>query len=211
MHPYIENLVKRYPRLEENAESISSTYTLLAECYEKGGKLLVAGNGGSAADADHIVGELMKGFVLRREIREDLKQKLHQVDEEIGADLADHLQGALPAIALSNHNSLNTAFLNDVDGSMCFAQQVLGYGSKNDALLAISTSGNSRNILYAAVTAKAKGMKVIALTGMGGGRLRTLADETIAVGVKETYQVQELHLPVYHSLCLMLEERFFKE
>lgn len=209
MYQYIEQLGNRYPVLRGNKKEIVSAYELLVESYEKGGKLLIAGNGGSAADADHIVGELMKGFVRPRRVSEELEIRLSESDPVMGTELAEKLQGALPAIALSNHNSLNTAFLNDVDGTMCFAQQVLGYGKKEDVLLVISTSGNSRNVLYAAVTAKAIGMKVIALTGSEGGRLCTTADVTIAVGAKETYQAQELHLPVYHCLCLMLEEHFW--
>ena len=133
------------------------------------------------------------------------------MDSEKGAELADRLQQALPTIALNNHNSLNTAFLNDVDGSMCFAQQVNGYGEAGDVLLAISTSGNSSNILYAAVTAKAKGIKIVGLTGRGGGRLKDLADVIIPVEETETYKIQELHLPIYHCWCMMLEERFFGE
>ncbi len=172
--------------------------------------MLIAGNGGSASDADHIVGELMKGFLLPRKVDDDFANKLKAVDEAKGAELAMKLQGALPTIALSNHNSLNTAFINDVDGSMCFAQQVNGYGNPGDVFLAISTSGNSKNILYAAVTAKAKGMKVIGLTGKCGGKLSGLADSVIAVDETETYKIQELHLPIYHCLCFMLENYFFK-
>ncbi len=145
------------------------------------------------------------------ELDEDFAERLQAVDTKKGAELADRLQQALPAIALSNHNSLNTAFLNDVDGSMCFAQQVNGYGNAGDVLLAISTSGNSTNILYAAITAKAKGMEVVGLTGRGGGTLKNLTDAIISVDATETYKIQELHLPIYHCLCLMLEDYFFRE
>lgn len=209
MEQYVKDLIYRYPNLSENEESIVRTFEIIKMSYESGGKLLVAGNGGSAADADHIVGELMKGFVLLRKIDGDFASKLRAVDAQKGMELSDRLQRALPAIALGNHSSLNTAFLNDVDGSMCFAQQVNGYGNPGDVLLAISTSGNSQNILYAAVTAKAKGLKVIGLTGKGGGILNSFADEMISVNESETYKVQELHLPVYHCLCLMLESYFF--
>ena len=209
MEQFVKDLIYRYPVLSENEESIIRTFETMKISYESGGKLLVAGNGGSAADADHIVGELMKGFVLLRKVDGDFASKLRAVDVQKGMELSDRLQRALPAIALGNHSSLNTAFLNDVDGSMCFAQQVNGYGNHGDVLLAISTSGNSQNILYAAVTAKAKGMKVIGLTGKGGGILKSFADEMISVNESETYKVQELHLPVYHCLCLMLENYFF--
>lgn len=209
MNRYIDELIERYPILESSKESICKAYEIIAESYENSGKLLIAGNGGSSSDSDHIVGELMKGFVLSRKLDDTLKAKLCEIDEGMGLELSEKLQGALPAIALSNHNSLNTAFLNDVDGSMCFAQQVNGYGTPNDVFLGISTSGNSKNIIYAAITAKAKGLKVIGLTGRGGGKLAAIADVVIAVDEKETYKIQELHLPVYHCLCLMLEERFF--
>lgn len=208
---YISELIERYPILASNAEAIGRVYEILVQCFENGGKLLVAGNGGSAADADHIVGELMKGFRLPRTIRKKLNDKLLMIDNDMGAELSQKLQGALPAIALHNHSSLNTAFLNDVDGSMCFAQQIMGYGNAEDVFMAISTSGNSQNIVYAAIIAKAKGLKVVALTGAGGGKLSSFADEIIVVESDVTHIVQELHLPVYHCLCLMLEERFWGE
>lgn len=211
MYRYIDELIERYPILESSKESICKAYEIIAESYENSGKLLIAGNGGSSSDSEHIVGELMKGFLLPRKLDDTLKAKLCKIDETIGAELSEKLQGALPAIALSNHGSLNTAFLNDVDGSMCFAQQVNGYGEEKDVFLGISTSGNSRNIINAAITARAKGLKVIGLAGRGGGKLAGIADVTITVDEKETYKVQELHLPVYHCLCLMLEERFFGE
>lgn len=209
MNKYVEQLIERYPVLEPSSDAIYKAYEILVTSYENAGKLLIAGNGGSAADADHIVGELMKGFVLPRKLDDDLKHRLCEIDTNMGTELSEKLQKALPAIALSNHNSLNTAFLNDVDGSMYFAQQVNGFGEATDVFLGISTSGNSKNIIYAAITAKAKGLKVIGLTGKGGGRLASLADVVIAVDEKETYKIQELHLPVYHCLCLMLEEKFF--
>ena len=209
MKCFIMNLIHRYPVLAVNEDSIQKAYEIIKGSYQSGGKLLSAGNGGSASDADHIVGELMKGFLLPRKVDDDFANKLKAVDEAKGAELAMKLQGALPTIALSNHNSLNTAFINDVDGSMCFAQQVNGYGNPGDVFLAISTSGNSKNILYAAVTAKAKGMKVIGLTGKCGGKLSGLADSVIAVDETETYKIQELHLPIYHCLCFMLENYFF--
>lgn len=210
MDEFVRDLIKRYPVLVANEQSIYMTYAIIKKSFEAGRKLLIAGNGGSSSDADHIVGELMKGFVLPRKVDEDFAECLQTVDSKKGAELADRLQQALPAIALSNHNGLNTAFLNDVDGSMCFAQQVYGYGNAGDVLLAISTSGNSSNILYAAITAKAKDMRVVGLTGRGGGKLKDLADTMIAVDETETYKIQELHLPVYHCLCMMLEDYFFR-
>ena len=210
MNHYVDELIDRYPILKSKRESIVGAFYILSACFRKHGKLLIAGNGGSAADAEHIVGELMKGFALPRRIDENLKEKLKDIDCNMGNELSDKLQQALPAIALSNHNSLNTAFLNDVDGQLCFAQQILGYGEANDVFLGISTSGNSMNILYAAIVAKAQGMKVIALTGKDGGRLAHMADVLIAVDEHETYKVQELHLPIYHCLCLMVEEEMFR-
>ena len=205
----IEELIQRYPLLSSNQGEIYKAYELMKTSYEDRGKLLVAGNGGSASDAEHIVGELMKGFKLPRRMDEALGERFIAIDDACGAELADKLQNALPAIALTSHTSLNTAFLNDVDGKLCFAQQVNGYGMKGDVFMAMSTSGNSENILYAAITAKAKGLKVIGLTGKGGGKLASLADVMIAVDEEETYRAQELHVPVYHCLCLMLEEYFF--
>ena len=202
-------LLERYPALTTIENELQQAYMLMQETYETGGKLLVAGNGGSAADAEHIVGELMKGFKLQRPLSEEEKAALCKVDAEIGAELSSKLQGALPAIALSNHPALNTAFINDVDASMVFAQQINGYGRVGDVFLAITTSGNSKNILYAAVMAKAKGLKVIALTGGTGGKIKELADVAVVVPEKETYKIQELHLPIYHCWCLMLENTFF--
>lgn len=206
---YLNELVERYPVLESVKGDISASYEILRSCYGLGGKLLVAGNGGSCADAEHIVGELMKGFVKKRELSPQLMGRLTEVGGLKGKELAGCLQGCLPAIALTGHAGLSTAFLNDVNGEMIYAQQVCGYGQENDVLLGISTSGNARNIEYACITAKAKGMKVIGLTGKDGGRLKDLADQAIVAPEMETYKIQELHLPIYHTLCLMLEEWFF--
>lgn len=209
MDKHIDLLVNRYPVLESTRQDIKNTYIVLEECYKSKGKLLVAGNGGSAADAEHIVGELMKGFKLARKLDSSMQQKLIEQDEKLGQVLADNLQGALPAIALDGHLALTTAYMNDCEPLLCFAQQVNGYGNKEDVFVGISTSGNSKNILYAAVTAKAKGMKVVGLTGEKESKLSEIADVCIRVPQIETYMVQELHLPVYHCLCLMLEDRFF--
>lgn len=202
-------LMERHPALEPVKPQILHAYRLLEECYEKGGKLLIAGNGGSCADAEHIVGELMKGFVKRRPLPEKLKDRLMAASGDHGRDLAESLQGGLAAIALTSHPGLTTAFANDVNGDMAFAQQLCGYGVEGDVFLGISTSGNSKNVDYAVTVAKAKGIKVIGLTGRDGGKLGARADVAIVVPEQETFKIQELHLPVYHALCLMLEERFF--
>ena len=207
----IKLLVERYPVLKAIENEVFDAYQILENCYAHGGKLLVAGNGGSAADAEHIVGELMKGFVKRRPVSAELAEALKQADPERGAELAKKLQGGLPAIALTNHAALSSAFANDVDGMLSYAQQVNGYGKAGDVFLGISTSGNAENVMYAAVTAKAKGMKVIGLTGKTGGKLAKIADVAIIVPEQETYKIQELHLPIYHALCLMLEDRFYAE
>lgn len=204
----IEELLERYPKLEHEKENIIKSYEIMAECYENKGKLLVAGNGGSAADAEHIVGELMKGFVEPRKLSQNFVEQLMAVDEEMGKELGEKLQGSLPAIALVGHVALSTAYLNDVDPLLGFAQQLNGYGNKGDVFLAISTSGNSKNILYACTVAKAKGMKIVGLTGGNGGKLKEMADVTIVAPETETYKIQEYHLPIYHWLCLALEEQF---
>lgn len=205
----LEELIRRYPVLEAVRQPLVDAYELLAACYERGGKLLIAGNGGSCADAEHIVGELMKGFCSRRPLTEELKERMRQADPDHGGRLADCLQGSLMAIALDGHPGLSTAFANDVDADMVFAQQLCGYGSVGDVFLGISTSGNSQNVDYAVTVAKAKGISVIGLTGRDGGKLGRRADVSIIVPEQETYKIQELHLPIYHALCLMLEERFF--
>lgn len=206
---HIELLIKRYPILEPIKENIIEAYLIMENCYENGGKLLIAGNGGSAADAEHIVGELMKGFKMLRKPADDFTQRLISIDPIRGEKLAKDLQGSLPAIALNNHTALNSAYLNDVDGIEGYAQQVNGYGKLGDVLLGISTSGNSKNVMYAAVVAKAKDMKVIGLTGFTGGELADISDIAVKVPEKETYIIQELHLPIYHCWCLMLEDKFF--
>ena len=206
---HIDLLVERYPSLESAKNDIVAAYLLLEESYKNGGKLLVAGNGGSAADAEHIVGELMKGFKLPRKPEADFAEKLVEENQELGAVLAENLQGALPAIALDGHPALSTAYMNDCEPLLCFAQQVNGYGKSGDVFLGISTSGNSKNVLYAATTAHAKGMKVIGLTGAKDSKLKDMSDVCIKAPQTETYMIQELHLPIYHCLCLMLEDRFF--
>lgn len=205
----LKELIERYPILDKCKESIYSVYELMSTSFENGGKLLIAGNGGSAADSEHIVGELMKGFVKQRKLEETERQKIMAVNAELGESLCKNLQQALPAIALTGHPALSTAYLNDVDGTLGFAQQVYGYGKQGDVFLGITTSGNSSNVLSAAVVAKSKGLATIALTGRDGGKIKNIADVSIIVPEMETYKIQELHLPVYHALCLMLEEHFF--
>lgn len=206
---HIETLVCRYHMLSECKSSIQEAYELLKQAYTNGRKLLVCGNGGSASDSEHIVGELMKEFKLKREVFKNQADAMKRIDPEMGSVLAEHLQGALPAITLTGHSSLTTAFMNDSLPELIFAQQVNGYGKPGDVLWGISTSGNSSNVLYAAVAAKAKGLKVIGLTGKNPCKLAALSDVCIQVPETETYKIQELHLPVYHCLCMMLEEHFF--
>lgn len=207
----LKQLTERYPQLKPCTPAMRSAYDLLEETFANGGKLLVCGNGGSASDAEHIVGELMKEFRLKRKIYGSHAEGLKRIEPEMGTILAENLQGALPAISLTGHSSLTTAFMNDAMPELVFAQQVNGYGRQGDAFLAISTSGNSRNVLFAAITARAKGLKVIGLTGQRSNRLMEFADACIRVPEVDTYKVQELHLPVYHCLCMMLEDKFFGE
>ena len=201
----LERLKKEHPSLAGCSETLWNIFDMLRVCYESGGKLLLCGNGGSAADCDHIVGELMKGFLLRRPIRDEFA--VHPALNGEGA----LLQGALPAISLVGQTALSTAFANDVDTEMIFAQQVYGLGRPRDALMGISTSGNAKNVMRALRVARAAGMKTIGLTGESGGKIRELCDLCLCVPATETYRVQELHLPAYHALCAMLEAAFFTE
>lgn len=207
---YIAQLIERYPVLASVENEIRIAYQVLERAYTNHKKLLVGGNGGSCADAEHIVGELMKGFVKKREIPKTMQERLLGLDQELGKQLANGLQSSLRAIAITGHAGLSTAFANDVDPEMTYAQQVNGYGDEGDVLLAISTSGNSKNLIYAALTARAKDMPVVLLSGKDGGKLRAIADVSIVVPNQKTYQIQELHLPIYHALCLQLEDKFFK-
>lgn len=205
----IDSLVERYPKLAVCSDAIRGAYEIMEKAFASDRKLLVCGNGGSASDSEHIVGELMKEFKLKRKVFQGQAEAMKAIDNELGSILAEHLQGALPAITLTGHSSLTTAFMNDSLPELIFAQQVNGYGKPGDVFLGISTSGNSRNVLFAAVAAKAKGLKVIGLTGGKDCRLAQLADLCIQVPETETYKIQELHLPVYHCLCMMLEDHFF--
>lgn len=208
---YIDQLIERYPSLSVCKKDIEDATKAMIESFKNGGKLLVAGNGGSCADSDHITGELLKSFCKKRTPSSNFINQIKAIDADTGAYLADKLQGSLPAIALTNNTALMTASLNDVDGNVMFAQQVNGYGVKGDVFLGISTSGNSKDIVYPTVVAKAKGLKTIALTGKNGGKLKELADICIIVPQSETFMIQELHLPVYHALCLEIEEAFWAE
>lgn len=197
MGKYIDELINRYPKLESSKESILNAYNILVDCFSEDKKLLLCGNGGSSSDCDHIVGELMKGFCKKRTPKEKYS--------------VDNLQDGLMAINLCAHTALSYAFANDVNFENSFANQVLNYGRKGDVLLGITTSGNSKNVIAASKVAKDKNMKVIALTGASGGNIKNIADVSIIVPEDETYKIQELHLPIYHALCLELEDKFFKE
>ena len=206
---YLRELVSRYPALAPCAQDVAAAAQLLIDCYAAGGRLLCFGNGGSAADSLHIVGELMKGFVLPRRLTDCQQQALREGCPEMADYCIRNLQGALPAISLVSETALTTAYANDQAPDLGFAQQVLGQGRKGDVLLGISTSGNSANVLYAAGVARSFGLRVIGLTGEGGGRLAPLCDVCIQAPSRVTFKIQEYHLPIYHALCLALEEEFF--
>ncbi len=206
---HLKLLINRYSELEVCRQDILKAYVVLEECYKNDHKLLIAGNGGSASDSEHIAGELMKKFRISRPVPITFVNEMKKVDLLRGEKLAHNLERGLMAIPLVAHEALSTAYINDVDGLGVFAQQLYGYGRAGDVFFAISTSGNSENILLAAVVAKALNIKVIGLTGANGGELAKIADVAIKVPEDETYMIQELHLPIYHCLCLMLEEHFF--
>lgn len=204
----MDDLYSRYPSLESIRNSIDSACSLLETTFRSGCKLLVCGNGGSAADGEHIVGELMKSFRIKRPIGDTYRNALLSYGED-GNRLADTLEAALPAISLNTHEALSSAYCNDRDPELVYAQLFSGWAKPGDTLLTLSTSGNSANCVLAAIAAKAMDCHVIAMTGEGGGKLKEYADVLIAVPEKETYKVQELHLPVYHELCARLESIFF--
>lgn len=207
----IDALISRYPALEPCRDSIAAAAASIIAAYKNGGKVITCGNGGSAADAEHIVGELMKGFLKKRPVPPDFAAKLAATAPAHAEYLAKNLQQPLAAVSLVAGVALPTAFANDQAGDLVFAQQVYGIGRAGDILLAISTSGSSANVIYAVELAKALGITTIALTGSTGGRLKDLADITIAVPQAETYRIQELHLPVYHALCIAAEAEFFPQ
>ena len=205
----LEELITRYPQLLPVKNNIQKAAENLINCYQQGKKVMVCGNGGSCSDSDHIVGELMKGFEQMRPVDDTLKKKLGDVDHDRGKYLSDKLQQGLPAISLTAHSALITAVANDTDADLIFAQQVVGYGNPGDILIGISSSGNSQNVVDAMITAKAKGMVVIGLTGETGGKMKSFSDILINVPGRRTAFVQELQFPVYHALCLMVENHFF--
>jgi len=211
MNDRLEELVTRYPSLIPLAGDIQKAFDLMLRCTKNGGTILVCGNGGNAADADHIVGELMKSFVKKRHLPKEFGDKLAAIDPEYGSLLANTLEGTIRAFNLTTHNALTTAYANDRDPDLVFAQQVNGFGQQGDVLLAMSTSGNSKNVVMASIVAKAKGMFVISMTGMKPSRLDSFSDVALKMPETETFKVQELDLPVYHCLCLMLEAELWEE
>lgn len=208
---FVTQLIWRYPVLKSNEKEIRLMCEAVIKSYEAGGKLLVCGNGGSCADAEHIVGELMKGFLKKRPISADKKEKMLERVPELDGIGLDKLQQGLPAIALNSGAALTTAFANDCDPELIYAQQVLGLGRRGDVFLGISTSGNAKNVYAAAAVAKSLGLVTVALSGKTGGKLKEICDISIVVDEDETYMIQELHLPVYHALCATVEEHFYKE
>ena len=209
MHEIFQKLIEKYPELDNCLPDILEGNDLLVRTFSSGRKLLVCGTGGSAADSEHIVGELMKGYLLARVVPTDVQKKLFDISPQNGSYLFQHLQGALPAISLVSQVALNTAFTNDVAADMVFAQQVYGYGQPGDCLLGLSTSGNAINVIHAFQVAKAMRMSTLGLTGRGGGKMREWCDVTIRVPWDDTPSIQERHLPIIHALCASLEEFFF--
>lgn len=205
----IDRLFKRFPEISDYEDEIRNAVKMIVKCYKNKGKLLICGNGGSASDSLHIVGELMKSFVLPRKLENKYIEKIQNLFPENADYFIENLQGTLPAISLVNETALMTAYSNDNSADLCFAQQVLGYGNSNDILIAISTSGNSENVIYASQIAKVKDMKVISLTGRNGGKLKKLSDININVSSAQTFIIQEYHLPIYHTLCLAVENEIF--
>lgn len=205
----LNQLMERYACLACCKEELEKTVRTMIACYEAGGKVMTCGNGGSCADADHIVGELMKGFLKKRPMSQEQKQAMLAQCPDLKEETLNKLQGGLPALSLCSLTALNTAFCNDVDPELMYAQAVFAMGKSGDVLIAMSTSGNAANVCQAAMVAKAMGITVVGLTGASGGRLREIADLCICVPEKETFKVQELHLPVYHYLCAAVEGHFF--
>lgn len=205
----LNELLNRYPQLAKCQDEIKKATAAMIDCYKNGGKILLCGNGGSCADCDHIVGELMKGFLKKRPLTTEQKAKMTSLSPLLEEETLSKLQGGLPAISLPSITALNSAFCNDVDPELIYAQSVMAMGKTGDVLIAMSTSGNAKNVFAAAMVAKGLGLTVIGLTGKGGGKLSEIADICIRVPETETFKVQELHLPVYHYLCAATEEEFF--
>lgn len=207
----LKTLIQRYPILKDCEADIKTAAEKIIACYENGGKLILCGNGGSSSDCDHIVGELMKGFLKMRPLNEQQKAQMKASCSLLDDDTLEKLQGALPAISLPNISGLNSAFCNDVDPELIYAQSLMSLGNKGDILLALSTSGNSKNVFAAAKVAKGLGLTVIGLTGKTGGKLKGVSDICICAPETETFKIQELHLPIYHFLCAETEAHFFKK
>ena len=205
----LETLIERCPVLADVKKDINLAAEKLIECYKQGGKLILCGNGGSSSDCDHIVGELMKGFLKMRPLSAEKKSQMLKNCPLLDDETLSKLQGGLPAISLPNISGLNSAFCNDVDPELIYAQSLVSLGNKNDILLALSTSGNSKNVFAAAKVAKGLGLTVIGLTGKTGGKLKEVCDLCICAPETETFKIQELHLPIYHFLCAKVEEHFF--
>lgn len=207
----LTKLIKRYPDLENTLPQIELAIKAIIETYNNSGKVLLGGNGGSASDCEHMAGELMKSFVRKRKIDQKLKNKLIEIDPINGEYIADTLETPLRAVALTSHPSLSTAYANDRDPYLVFAQQLLGFGESGDIFIGFSTSGNSKNILYTTILAKAMGITVISMTGEAGGKLAKESDIAIKAPSNETYRIQEYHLPIYHAICIEVEKHFFTE
>lgn len=205
----LADLLCKYKNLENCKSAIWNSFVILRDSFASGGKLLLCGNGGSAADCEHIVGELMKSFLMERSLEEAERHKIKACFPDEWEYLSQGLQKALPAISLVSQTSLSSAYINDVNPDMFYAQQVYGYGKEGDVLLGISTSGNSKNVINALKIAKAFGLKTIGLTGKGGGKMKDICDAAIIAPASSTHEVQEFHLPIYHALCAMLEAYFF--
>lgn len=203
------NLIERFRELEPIKSNIDLAIEAIINCYKNGNKVLIAGNGGSACDSEHIAGELLKSFVKKRPIKEEIRKELLRFEE--GEYIADNLEAPLRAIALTSHMGLSTAYLNDRDPYLIFAQQLLAFGDSGDVFIAISTSGNAKNIIHASKVAKAMGIKIISFTNNNGGKLAEMADIAIKAPSKETYITQEYHEAIYHEICIRVEEYFFKE
>ena len=207
--PVTESLSGRYPQLATVMNLISAGAGMMISCYSNGGKILLCGNGGSSSDAEHVTGELMKSFEIKRPLDDSLKERLEEVGGAQGKMLGSKLEHGLPAICLSSQTALTSAIANDIGNDMVYAQQLIGYGNENDILIAISTSGNSPNVVNACITAKALNMNVIGLTGESGGKMKPFCDILITVPDSNTALVQELHLPVLHTLCQLIENHFY--
>lgn len=207
----ITDLIRKYPVLAGMEEKIADAASAMVECYSKGGKVLVCGNGGSASQADHLVGELMKSFELKRPLDDSLRKRLAKIAPERGKYLADKLEHSLPSIDLSAQTGLITAISNDIDAALVFAQQLIGYGNEKDVLVAVSTSGNSQNIIDACITARALNMTVIGTTGSTGGRMKELCDILLNVPETGTAAIQELQMPLLHTLCAIIETHFYEK